>query len=341
MTRLIAIVSPLLPSEAQIPLKLNANTSVLWFNEIEAAFIYFIHNTCHELILDESILKQPESCLLKYKKRIAEMQPLLVINSHYFKKSPSDNKLEKCSFFPSLERIFKNGELTSLFQPIVKVQHDHIAIAGYECLSRLQYYGTRFPPEFIFDYAQEKLALTNYDKICLMQALRLAPKKKNNNIFVNVRPQTVISNNFNLWLKDELKKNQLDPDNIILEITEQHGIMCEREVKEQCVQLKSQGFRIAIDDFGTGISNLSMIETLDPNYIKISGRFVKGCQVSETKKKIIKNILSLAADLSISAVVENVENQEEWQLAHSLGCNMAQGYHFYHPLSDDKLAALL
>lgn len=244
-------------------------------------------------------------------------------------------------YFPLLETIFKNGELKSVFQPIVRGNAKGHKIIGYECLSRLQFNDVRLAPDFLFNYAQEKLQLVNYDKVCLLQSLRLAPKFSEVQIFVNVRPQTLISLNFYPWFKEQLKKNNLNPEHMVIEITEQHCVISEREIAIQCDLLRGLGLKIAIDDFGSGISNLSMLEIAKPDIIKISGRFIKGSHLDVQKQKIIKNIMDLANDFHIQAIVENVEIEQEWRQVSALGITMAQGFYFYRPMNKAELSAAL
>jgi EAL domain-containing protein (putative c-di-GMP-specific phosphodiesterase class I) len=223
----------------------------------------------------------------------------------------------------------------------VEWQDGNVFVHGIECLSRIRFNGQNYAPEFIFNYAAEKLKLTNYDRICLMQALSLVPHDSQSLIFINVRPQTLIGDGFISWFRALLKQNQLLPEQIVIEVTEQYCNISEGEMSEQCKNLKKHGISLAIDDFGSGISNLSMLEVMKPRYIKISGRFIKNSHQDLSKQKIIKNVMALAYDFGIIPIVESVELEQEWLQARALGARLAQGFFFYKPMAKEELSALL
>lgn len=341
MAHKIGIVSPELPNNVKILSNVSERSQLYWFLEIEAMFAYLFQDSLDEVWVDDTVSQQAHSVAEKYRVFILQMRPQLRINVVKMRPHPQGQSLQGGLFFPKLEVLFQNGELISVFQPIVEPIGASARIFGYECLSRVRFNNSYFTPEFLFNYAQEKMVLSTYDKICLMQALSLVPHHQEMFIFVNIRPQTLISANFYSWFRELLKKNHLRPEQIVMEITEQHCIISEQEMADQCRELKNQGFKLAIDDFGSGISNLSLLEIMKPDFIKVSGRFVKGSHLNETKQKIIKNVLDLANDFSISAVVENVEIAEEWQLASDLGATLAQGFHFHRPMAKAELLALL
>lgn len=339
MTRKIGVVSTELPHNAHLQTHLS-DSSIFWFAEVEALFAYLFHESLDEVLIDEKILKDPNSCANKYQKLMAQMHPNLVILGTRILEPQSLDQAKSVVYFPVLDSLFDNGELQSVFQPIVKPGMAGHQIIGFECLSRIRFENGIFTPEFLFNYAQEKLMLMHYDRLCLMQSLRLAPRFAEALIFVNVRPQTLISADFMSWFKALLKKNNLSPEQIVMEVTEQHCIISELEMESQCQELKSFGIKIAVDDFGSGISNLSMLEIMKPDFIKISGRFIKSSAQNVVKQKIIKNILDLAGDFKINAIVESVETKEEWLLAASLGAQFAQGFHFHRPMAQHELCAL-
>ncbi|MCA9506988.1 MAG: EAL domain-containing protein [Myxococcales bacterium] len=331
----IAYVTKELPS----PKKFNG-AAIYWFHEIEALYAFLLGDSLDIVFLDHSVVADTRSFAPKYQKLISEMHPHIkfeIVKPELLMGTRSSSH----HYFPLLKTMFKNGELQNFFQPIVMgTQKDH-KIIGYECLTRVRFNNHQFAPDFLFNYAQEKQELTKYDRICLSQALSLAPKIDSLLIFVNVRPQTLTSTNFYPWLKEELKKNNLDPNRVVVEITEQHCTISEYEIEQQCQILKNMGVKIALDDFGSGISNLSLLEITKPDILKISGRFIKGAQNSEIKQKIIKNVHALAQSFAIQAVVENVETEQEWLEVLNLGLSLAQGFYFYRPLDKAGLEKAL
>lgn len=341
MAKRIGVISSEPPFHALPVAYTSKESEILWFNEIEAAFAFLLQDHVNRLIIDRALLDLAPAYTRKYHKLIEQLHPRLdTVFANFFDKQPTHH-VERISYFPQLDTVFKNGDLRSVFQPIVDASGASPKIHGIECLSRFHYNGLFFAPEFIFNYAAEKLKLTNCDKICLMQALSLVPHDKNTLVFINVRPQTLISTDFCPWFKSLLKKHQLLPEQIVIEVTEQYCNISEQEMYNQCSALKNSGMRLAIDDFGSGISNLSMIEVMKPSYIKVSGRFIKNAHENSDKQKIIKNVLALANEFEITAIVESVEVKKEWELVNLLGARLAQGFYFFKPMAQEDLRMLL
>jgi EAL domain-containing protein (putative c-di-GMP-specific phosphodiesterase class I) len=339
MSLKIGIVSPLAPQKSLPESYVPAGSSLFWFNEIEACFAFLLSDVLDRLFIDKSVFSLLDACTKKYQKLIEQLHPNLEISTAEFFASSSNFSTQPL-YFPKLSTLFKNGELKSVYQPIIEWSSTGHFIHGIECLSRVYFNGQYYAPDFIFNYAAEKLKITNYDKICLMQALSFVPHDKNMLIFINVRPQTLISADFASWFKALLKQNQLIPEQIVIEVTEQYCNIAEREMQAQCKNLKEQGLTLAIDDFGSGISNLSMLEVMGPSYLKISGRFIKNSHQDINKQKIIKNVMELTRDFGIKSIVESVEFKSEWQFAKTLGAKFAQGFYFFKPMAKEELSHL-
>lgn len=337
----IGVISLEQPPRSLPVMYTNKGSSWFWFNEIEAGFAYLLSDTLDKLFIDRNLVASGQACMHKYQKLIEQLHPRLEIVVTSFDESTCAFHADDITYFPKLDTLFKNGELRSVFQPIVEWRDGAIKLHGVECLSRVAYNGHSYAPEFIFNYATEKLKLTNCDRICLMQALSLVPHDNESLIFINVRPQTLIGDGFNPWFRELLKRYHLIPEQIVIEVTEQYCNISELEMSDQCKNLKDQGLRLAIDDFGSGISNLSMLEVMKPSYIKISGRFIKNSHTDLAKQKIIRNVMSLAEDFQITPIVESVECAEEWQQVRSLGARIAQGFYFHKPMSKEDLSRLI
>jgi EAL domain-containing protein (putative c-di-GMP-specific phosphodiesterase class I) len=341
VTQKIAVVSPELPHTINLDnFLLPSSQTLLWFAEIEGLCAYLFHEYCDYVLIDQKLIHDKDSCINKYQKFIINLHPHIIISSINIL-SQTGLSINNINYIPSIENIFTKGQIQSLFQPIVNPNKNNNIIIGFECLSRVLLNNKTFTPEFLFNYAQEKLLLTEYDKLCLSKALASAPRHRDLLIFINLRPQTLISPNFLAWFCNLLTINNINFEHIIIEITEQYCLISETLMASQCAYLKERGVRIAIDDFGCGISNHSMIDIIKPDFIKISGRFLKNNNINSVKRKILKNILDLSYDCNINPVVESVEYQEDWRLASSLGAQLAQGFYFFTPLPQEELKALV
>jgi predicted signal transduction protein with EAL and GGDEF domain len=83
--------------------------------------------------------------------------------------------------------------------------------------------------------------------------------------------------------------------------------------------LHEAGATISLDDFGTGYASLSYFKRFSIDALKIGQQFVQS--VSK---------ISLAGDLSMDMVTEEVETRDRHRPLQSMGCRTAQGF-LYSP----------
>jgi EAL domain-containing protein (putative c-di-GMP-specific phosphodiesterase class I) len=101
------------------------------------------------------------------------------------------------------------------------------------------------------------------------------------------------------------------------------------------------GVKIAIDDFGTGYSSLSLLSEIPVDTLKIDRVFITDVAKRPDRARLVRAILLLAGDFGFHTVAEGVEEFDEQQLLHELGCEAIQGYYFARPQPAGKLLELL
>jgi EAL domain-containing protein (putative c-di-GMP-specific phosphodiesterase class I) len=127
------------------------------------------------------------------------------------------------------------------------------------------------------------------------------------------------------------EKYQVDPRDIIFEITESLAIRHPVHVERQIAALRDMGCRLALDDFGTGYSSFSYLQKLQFDYIKIDGTFVEDLMNNPVDQKMIKLIAEIGAEAGMETVAEYVQDAESLALLEELGVDLAQGYFVGRP----------
>lgn len=316
------------------------DTKIFWFSEIEACFSFLLTNSLDKIFFDS--LAQDGINFLKYKELILQLSPTMeFVEINMVAQTPMNKINFETIHFPYLDELFAHGELFPVFQPIMRSEQEKIIPIGYECLSRLNYQGRFYPPDFLLSYAQEKLKLKYYDKLCAQKALAGCPVKDNKLIFINLRPITLLDEDFLEWFLTLLTKSNCSPSQIVIEITEQYCLFAQDTVKDVCNKLTNNKIKLALDDFGYGISNLGLLELMRPDFIKISGNLVNLIMRDTFKQKIIKALAEFASALEISLIVENVENESQWHMLKSLGVKYVQGFLFSKPLPKEEILSML
>jgi diguanylate cyclase (GGDEF)-like protein/PAS domain S-box-containing protein len=133
----------------------------------------------------------------------------------------------------------------------------------------------------------------------------------------------------------------LNGDCLQLEVTERMLMSENPAVAESLNTLRNAQVTLAIDDFGTGFSSLSRLRKLPIEKLKIDRSFVVELPGTHSATAIVKSILELAQGLSLSAVAEGVETEDQRSCLESLGCGAMQGFLFARPMPAADFCAWL
>jgi EAL domain-containing protein (putative c-di-GMP-specific phosphodiesterase class I) len=120
--------------------------------------------------------------------------------------------------------------------------------------------------------------------------------------------------------------------NFEFEITESTHIRDARKVKVFCETVTAMGAEVSLDDFGTGQSPLSSLCSFPVNTIKIDRSFVQKPGSDCRNEILVRHMIALAHEMSISIVAEGIENEKQYRLLKTLGCHQLQGHFICRPL---------
>lgn len=131
---------------------------------------------------------------------------------------------------------------------------------------------------------------------------------------------------------DHLKALDLDPHNIIVEITESMIMKENSHIEEKLMQFGHQGIQVALDDFGTGYSSLSHLNKFDIDFIKIDKSFITHLSLHSQQLELCEAIIIMAHKLGLAVIAEGIETEEQRRLLMNIGCDYGQGYLFATPM---------
>ncbi|MEK4253233.1 putative bifunctional diguanylate cyclase/phosphodiesterase [Ureibacillus sp. FSL K6-2830] len=151
-------------------------------------------------------------------------------------------------------------------------------------------------------------------------------------IAVNISPIQFKQLNFPNKIESVLKKYEVDPQFIELEITESSMENVE-ETEEILKKLKKLGVYVSVDDFGTGYSSLSYLKKYPIDIIKIDQSFISDINKDEKNEAIIKAIISLSHHLGMDVVAEGVEEKYQELFLKENRCKKGQGYLYNKPMT--------
>ncbi|MFV5444489.1 EAL domain-containing protein [Acinetobacter oleivorans] len=134
-----------------------------------------------------------------------------------------------------------------------------------------------------------------------------------------------------------LKKYQIQPHHLIVEITESTAMRHIDLSIRACERLRDMGIRVAIDDFGTGHSSFLYLKDLPVDELKIDRGFIVDLKPGSKEEVILESIIHLAKKLGLTVTAEGVETQQQVEILTRLGCQQFQGYLLGMPVQIDQL----
>ncbi|MEG4341822.1 EAL domain-containing protein [Microcoleus sp. A003_D6] len=255
--------------------------------------------------------------------------------------------LEQLQLETDLQNAINLQQFHLNYQPIVSLATGQIV--GFEALVRWRHptRGLVSPSEFIPVAERTGLIVALGEWVlseavaCLSKWQLQFPDYLSLNMSVNLSGIQLFAPNLLPLLDSLLQVHNLKGEFLKLEITES-VLMENTEVAAGVLELlKARQIKVSLDDFGTGYSNLSYLQLLPIDTLKIDRSFV--CCLEEGGKSLalLEAILNLASSLELEAIAEGVETQEQLIILRSLGCNSYQGYFFSRPLEEEGAVALL
>jgi EAL domain-containing protein (putative c-di-GMP-specific phosphodiesterase class I)/GGDEF domain-containing protein/CBS domain-containing protein len=234
----------------------------------------------------------------------------------------------------ALDVIINSRQIKTVFQPIISLKDG--SILGHEALSRITGKSMVNNTEMLFSVAGEYNRLWELELLCRTTALETAYKfmipPYDKMLFINVNPNTMHDEKFiKGFTRDFLHEFQIKPENIIFEITEQNVILDMSSFLTTVDHYRSQDYKIAIDDAGAGYSGLNLISDINPNYIKLDMKLIRGINEDSLKYALVKGMVELSKSAQIYLIAEGIETYEEMETLINLGVQYGQGYYIQMP----------
>ena len=237
----------------------------------------------------------------------------------------------------ALAQAIDNNELSLVFQPKFQLPEGGRfgrlwdAFIGFESLVRWNHptRGNVPPAEFI-PYAEssglmDRLTLVIF-KLAVRQVQAWNGQGRTFSVSVNVSAANLYDGDIVDVLAKQCRKAGVSPSQIIIELTETAAMGDAVRAMDVLTRLRIKGFKLSMDDFGTGYSSFIQLQRMPFSEIKIDQEFVKQCHESQQSRIIVKTMIDVAHNLSLTAVAEGVENDQVLHILEEYKCDVVQGY---------------
>lgn len=245
----------------------------------------------------------------------------------------------------ALNRDVMNGmrNFRIVIQPVISGSTDRIS--GGEVLLRWKYEGEEVPPSVFIPVLEKMNMIQIVGRWVFEQTVsmcrRICSYENGFHLAFNVSMQQIFDSGFIKYMADTLEKYQMAGDCLIVEMTE--DFMDEQPEKlykfvEEC---KNMGMIVALDDFGNGYSSLRRLLQYPSSIIKLDKSLLREMMESDEKKNFIASIVYACHRFGKKVCMEGVETREQNHMIKEAGCDMIQGYYYYHPLEIEEILQLV
>lgn len=255
--------------------------------------------------------------------------------------------VERMELEHDMRRALQEKQFVLQYEPVIMLESG--AIHSVEALVRWNHprRGMLAPVDFIA-VAEQTGLIVDLGRLVLQQATRDGRRWQVR--FPSVPPMQISVNLSGRQLErpelinevvDAVDAAGLDPQSLILELTESVLLADTEPVARTLQELRGLGFRLALDDFGTGYSSLGHLRDFPVDILKMDASFVAGIGRGMADGAILRAIIGLANSLGLMTIGEGIERQDQLAALNAMGCNAGQGFYFSKPLGYEQMEALL
>ena len=206
----------------------------------------------------------------------------------------------------------------------------------YELLIRLSDdEGKRIAPDEFIAAAEYYKMMPQIDRWVIknvFKQLSVIPEQTPLPVFaINLSGQSLNDPEFLNFVKAEIKSSSVHPQMLCFEITEQVAVEDLTSINNFIAHLKAMGCQFSLDDFGTGVSSFGYLRSLNVDYLKIDGSFVKHIANDEVAKTMVQSINQVGHTMNLKIIAEYVENEKIMGILREMGVDYGQGYHIAKP----------
>ncbi len=253
------------------------------------------------------------------------------------------SRLQRLELVESLRAAVSAGDLSLVYQPIVRAATGRIA--GVEALARWRSNGVDVPPDVFIRVAEETGLVVALGDVVLDLATRDAAllveaAGGDFNMSVNISAKQIREPDF--VAKIEAARAKMNGAGLVLEITERDGVGNDEASMLAMRTLADRGVPFAIDDFGVGFSSIGYLQDMPVAIIKTDGSFSEAIDRDERSCALLCSITMMGQALGLDVVVEGIERASQLDhLREHVHAPYAQGYLMYRPMPVEQLLQVL
>jgi len=262
----------------------------------------------------------------------------------------SDMRHEAASRFAlvqELRQAIASDQLSMHYQPIIDLTTSEVV--GFEALMRWSHPERGWvPPDIFIPLAEKSDLILELGNFAIREAVTAAIAWKPSGdrtlspyVTVNLSARQFHDPGLVPMIEGELMRSGLEPERLILEVTEGVALIDITGTMIVMDQLNRLNVGMALDDFGTGYSSLSYLAALNPKIIKIDQSFVRPQHDRKRSDTLLEAIITLGNKLDMIVLAEGIETSAQLERLHNLDCDLGQGFLWSPAVPVDEVTNML
>ncbi|MHB8487744.1 MAG: sensor domain-containing protein [Candidatus Dormibacteria bacterium] len=218
----------------------------------------------------------------------------------------------------------------AVYQPIVDLNDGHVV--GYEALARPEGFGASDSVETLFEVAHRSGNIRDLDWLCRRAALSQAGSLPAGILlFINVSVAALLDPLHDVdQLMLLLEWTGRSPHRLVLEIGEHESVRDFDRLRLVLMSYRGAGVRFAIDDLGEGFATTELLETAEPEFVKLARSLTMNA-ARKSSRVAIRTALTFARVHDSIVIAEGVENELVSDRIRSLNIPLGQGFGLGRP----------
>jgi EAL domain-containing protein (putative c-di-GMP-specific phosphodiesterase class I) len=271
--------------------------------------------------------------------RARDMRPAMRERSHRRYPDPVGSFSSPAGLHPRpwlarLRRALREDLFVLHYQPIVSLRSG--VVSHYEALIRLadDPGGALAPPCSFLGAAERYGLIQEIDRMVVGKVIALMGAEladRDARVAVNLSALSITDRGMLAHIERELVRNRVDPDRLVVEVTETAAISDMSRARSFCEGVRTLGSSVALDDFGAGFGSFHYLKRLSFRYLKIDGDFIRALPTSRKDQLVVQALVGVARGMGKQTIAEYVGDEPTMCLLRDYGVDYAQGFQVGRP----------
>lgn len=249
--------------------------------------------------------------------------------------------MSTADFETAISRAIQNNEFVLYYQPSFSVEEK--GAQELEALIRWQTPEGLLSPFYFLPRAEDLGIISHIGKWVFENVCKDISTIFSGNdvpVTVNFSNSELRMPNFLNYLLSTIKEYNIDPQKIMLEISEEIIASDLIFYTKLAKQLTDCGFLVGMDNFGKKNTCLKSLADVNFRNVKFDNGFLFSAKTNNNAYQIVSGLASIIRSIGTNVYAEKIENEEQLDYVRQLGINLIQGYYFSTPLTAEDAVSL-